>query len=211
MSKYVILDIETIPAQRPDIHQFVVEGLAAPANYKDPEKIAAYIDGQKDEAIRKTALEGWAGETWCIGWAVDDGPVTVETRAFWEPSEYVLLEKWLGAMRNLHPTWIGHNVLWDLRFLWQRCKVNGLDTTGVDFALDAKPWDNTVADTMTMWAGARDRISLKKLALAFGLTAKDDMDGSKVWDAVKAGEWEKVRDYCAADVELTREIWRRLT
>jgi predicted PolB exonuclease-like 3'-5' exonuclease len=65
---------------------------------------------------------------------------------------------------------------------------------------------------MTAWAGARNRVSLDKLCKAFGIeTPKGGIDGSKVWDYVKAGKIDEVAAYCARDVEATRKVYKRLT
>ena len=36
------------------------------------------------------------------------------------------------------------------------------------------------------------------------------MDGSKVWDAVKNGEIDKVAEYCRDDVDKLRQIHKRM-
>ena len=60
--------------------------------------------------------------------------------------------------------------------------------------------------------GTGGRIKLDALCKALGIEGKpDDIDGSKVWDFVKAGEHQKVCDYCADDVRKTREIYQRMT
>ena len=80
----------------------------------------------------------------------------------------------------------------------------------------AKPWDDSVFDTMTAWAGVGNRVSLAKLCKVFDLDAKgteigDEIDGSKVWDFVREGRIEDVAKYCGGDVVRTRAIHKRLT
>ena len=109
-------------------------------------------------------------------------------------------------------TWIGHNVDFDIRFLWQRLIVHSVDDVcGLRNILQSKPWEGDRIDTMQLWAGTKDRISLENLCLALGIPGKNGMDGSQVWDYVQAGRYEEVAAYCSADVERVREIWRRLT
>src|SRR5574343_1176148 len=50
----VIFDIETAPI---DGAAEFIEPATAPANYKDPEKIAAYIAEKNDEAVGRCALD----------------------------------------------------------------------------------------------------------------------------------------------------------
>lgn len=205
----VFLDIETIPTQRHRDH--VVANISAPGNYKDPAKIAAYIEEQADTEWRKTSLSGLFGEVWCIGYAVEDQEPRVHTRRSLEYPEAELLIDWVEAMHGVPPRWIGHNVSWDLRFLYHRCVVNRVNLRGLDLCVESSPWNAPYADTMAMWAGHRDRVKLSELCVALGVEAKTDMDGSMVWDAVKAGEYQRVSDYCAEDVKATRAVYQRIT
>ena len=64
---------------------------------------------------------------------------------------------------------------------------------------------------MPAWAGAGNRISLDKLCKALGLPGKaDDIDGSKVWDFVKAGRIAEVAEYCKDDVRKARACHERI-
>jgi hypothetical protein len=118
--------------------------------------------------------------------------------------------------RDRRPVFIGHNLVgFDLRFLYQRSVMLGIRPP-VWLPINAKPWDDSVFDTMTAWAGFGNRVSLDKLCRAFGIAAKgseigEEIDGSKVYDFVKAGRIKDVAKYCAADVERTRQVHRRLT
>jgi len=208
-----VLDIETIPTQAKEIRDHVVGQIGAPKNYKDPVKIKQYIEAAEDEIWRKTALAGTFGEVWCISWAVDQGQPLVVTRQSLEDPEEKLLEEWYDIISYGQeglgtPTWIGHNVRWDLRFLWQRSMVRGIRPS-VDLAIDSKPWDDTVRDTMLMW-DPKNYTSLDNLCLALGLEGKGDIDGSKVWDAVQEGRWEEVAEYCRQDVERARQVYQRI-
>ena len=79
--------------------------------------------------------------------------------------------------------------------------------------MTAKPWSDSINDTMLMWNPERERrISLDRLCKVLGVpTSKGEMDGSKVWDAYQAGEYEKIATYCATDVEATRKVFHRLS
>jgi hypothetical protein len=209
----IYLDIETIPTQRPEIQEHVKSNVKAPGNYKDPAKIAAYIENNADNELRKTALAGLFGEVWCIGWAKGDDQPRVSSRQALEESEAGLLRKWYAALRAddiYSPVWVGHNVMWDLRFLWQRSIVHGIRPT-VDLAIDAKPYDDVVRDTMVLWSGIRDYVSLDNLCFSLGIATKGDLDGSLVWDYVQDGRWQEVAEYCADDVERARLIYQRIS
>lgn len=249
MQDYLYIDIETIPAQRPDVLAEIreakqsqlaadIEAIRAPGNYKDADKIAAWLsnegqqkaqalreafDADVDAAYRKTGLDGAYGHVCVIGFAVDHGkPVTLYYEDWQEPEAecglFVGLCDMLTGMiepasqRNLCV--VGHNVCnFDLRFLVQRHIVHGIQPHPIiRAASQAKPWDSTVFDTMVQWAGVGKSISLDKLCKALGVKSpKGDLDGSKVWDYVQAGRIAEVAEYCAGDVAATREVHRRMT
>lgn len=250
MQEHLILDLETIPAQRPDVMAEIREGkqsalaadieaIRAPGNYKDADKIAAWLsnegqqkaqalrdafDADVDAAYRKTGLDGAYGQICVIGFAVDNGkPQTVWSNDWQAPNcEAELLDDFYMVLGDvIAPAWertitvIGHNVAsFDLRFMVQRSIVNRIRPHGViSRAAQAKPWESDkVFDTMVQWAGVGNRISLDKLCKALGVPSpKSDITGATVWDAVKAGRITEVAEYCAGDVTATREVFRRLT
>lgn len=237
----IVIDIETIPDQSPDAldklradAQEEIDAIKAPANYKDADKIADYIAGKRaeieagiEEKWRKTSFDGALGHICVIGMAVDGGePFTIYSREYGSPlAERNMLAQFFesvevagsralsgGTRSAAAPVFVGHNLIdFDLRFIFQRAVMLGIKPPAC-IPFDAKPWDKSVFDTMTAWAGARNRVSLDKLCKAFGIeTPKDDIDGSKVWNYVKAGKIDEVAAYCARDVEATRKVYKRLT
>jgi hypothetical protein len=107
--------------------------------------------------------------------------------------------------------WIGHYISgFDLRFLLNRAIVLGVKLpSALILPRDIKPWSDNVFDTMTAWAGNKDRISQDNLAQALGLAGKGDFDGSMVAEAWANGEHAKIADYCRSDVETVRAIYRK--
>ena len=226
----IYLDIETIPGQSPALKAEIAVDIRPPGSMKKAETIARWEAEEKPLAIeaawRKTSFHGDRGEVVCIAWAVDDNPVAVISRKMEgrEHEERDLLYEFFDAIEreiaNSHgriPTWVGHNVRdFDLRFLFHRAVVLGARPP---FRLphDAKPGGEHVYDTMTAWAGYRDRISLDRLCKALAIPTKgtelggEAIDGSKVWDFVKAGRIGDVAEYCRADVERVRRVHKRLT
>ena len=79
------------------------------------------------------------------------------------------------------------------------------------FPRDPKPWGDSTFDTMTAWAGTKDRISMDRLCRILGIEGKGDISGADVWPLVKAGKVSEVAEYCKGDVERTRAIFRRMT
>ena len=60
--------------------------------------------------------------------------------------------------------------------------------------------------TVEDWVDAQAR-----LCDALGIESDNEIDGSMVCDMVMAGRLQEVADYCADDVRITRECWRRMT
>jgi len=214
----IYLDIETIPTMREDIKDELRANLKPPGQYKKAESIAEWFEREGAEALeqeyRKTALDGAYGQVIVIGVAIEDAePIT------WWGEEIDTLTSLNDYLDNIpHPyecTVVGHNVLsFDLRFLLQRYIVNGIKPHGIiRRCAQAKPWDvEKVYDTMTQWAGVGNRVSLDKLCKALSIPSpKGAIDGSKVLDYVRQNRVQEVADYCARDVEATRDAYKRMT
>jgi DNA polymerase elongation subunit (family B) len=214
------LDIETIPAQSPEVHARIAETVKPPANYKKADTIAAWEQGEKPalvkEAIAKTSFDGSVGHVCCIGWAWELDGVQIA----WAETVAGERELLADVMRTLdrrlvdipwqQPVIIGHNIAnFDIRFLWQRAIVLGIPMPRW-FPRDPKPWGNDVFDTMTAFAGSRGTIGMDRLCLALGMDGKGDIDGSMIADLWAKGEHQKIADYCKADVERTRKIHHRM-
>lgn len=212
---HIYLDIETIPASDPTIIAEIAAGITPPKSMSKPETIAAWEaetkPGLVKEAVAKTSFNGALGSVCVIGWAWDDEPVRSATIE--KVSEATMLRAWVqlvGADADFGPKIVvGHNVTFDIRFLWQRAIVFGVPMPSW-FPRDPKPWGRDTFDTMTAFAGVKDTISLDKLCKALGIPGKDDFDGSMVADAWAAGEFDKVAAYCRADVERVRLIHRKM-
>lgn len=233
----VYLDIETIPTQseseiavmkkETDAEKAAVK---APSNYKDQVKIDEYIaakqaeiESEFDQRYRKTSFDGALGQIVAISYAIDDEPVVNLYSDDWKIDEQNIIAIFYGHLvtrykpsEHRQPVFIGHNLVgFDLRFLFQRSVLLGVKPPlFVPFA--AKPWDATVFDTMLEWAGHGKTVSLAKLCRVFQIDAKgaeigEEIDGSKVWDFVKAGRIADVSTYCGGDVERTRSIHKRLS
>lgn len=204
----LIVDIETLPDLSEGAKERVKATLKAPGNYSKPETIAKWIEDNADEAWRKTSFDGGFGSICVLGYAIDDEPA----RAIIAEDEASALREFFAALPTTGvPEWIGHNVLgFDLPFLWKRTVIHGLGLHNF-VPKDARHGNGKVFDTMQAWAGYKERISLDALAKILGLPShKADFDGSMVYDAWVTGERKKIADYCVADVELTRAIYRRM-
>lgn len=167
-----------------------------------------------DAEWRKTSFDGSQGRLLMIGMAIDDSPPVVfhsDSEAETLADFYQTVLASYNPTRDVRPTFVGHNVIqFDLRFLLHRSIILGIKPPLI-IPFDASPWDDSVYDTMTRWAGKGSRIKLDDLAKALGVEGKGEIDGSMVYDLYAAGEIEKLIEYCADDVRMTREVYWRMT
>jgi hypothetical protein len=203
----VYIDIETVPDQTrgPDDY---VDLVKVPANYKDPNKILDYQKQHAEEAWRKTALSPNWGQIWCIAWKIPDFSDAVQYTSHDE--EGALIADFFAHVSDMcngrMPTWIGHNVQFDLGFLARRAMVNRVKSPWV-IPHTAAPWAGRYIDTMYQWGGAQEKIKLKELCKILGVDVDDDdIDGSEVWDAIQAGNGDKVIEHCVKDVERVYQV-----
>lgn len=223
----LVLDIETLPARDQRTIDHIGARIKHPGNIKKPESIEKWIKEEKpaaiEEAVSKSGLNGLYGSVLCIGYKFDDQP----TQVILCDSERETLDNFSSAIKksisslssvSIHGwtsegiTLVGHNhVNFDLRFLFQRFCINGVKPPHI-LPFHAKPWDKGVFDTMTMWAGAGNFVSLDDLCFAFGIeSSKGELDGSKVAQYYAEGRIQEIKDYCAGDVEKTYEVYKRMT
>jgi hypothetical protein len=211
-----------------------VAAVKAPSNYKDEAKIAEYVESKKNEiygeasdllkeAIDKTSFSGLYGSIACICYTFDDGEVfSVDARDgekkmlqdfYCHILDMTAIDYHGGVAHTEALTIVGHNVAgFDLPFLKHRSIIQNVKPIPALLkAMSAKPWDGCISDTMLMWSSdSQKRASMDKLCKAFGIPGKGDFDGSMVADTWPT-EPSKVIGYCMADVQRTRQIYKRLT
>lgn len=218
----LFIDIETIPSQNPALRDAIE--VKPPGNIKKPESIAKWHEENGDAAIeeqyQKFSLDGAMGEILCIAYAFNDKPPKIVCREK-EEDEGVMLREFMDDLIEVNDQaklsgafkWIGHYITgFDLRYIWQRCVANGVMPL-VNIPLDAKPWEtDKVYDTCIQWAGIHGSGTgkLDKICKSLGHEGKQGMDGSQVWDYVKAGRYDEVFQYCKDDVEMTRWLYNKM-
>ncbi len=211
-------DLETIPAQAEWVKEEIAANIKPPGNIKKPESIEKWHAEKGAAAIEaewlKTSFNGAVGEIICIGYAFDDEEVRLVGREL-GMSEGDMLQAFVDDVVRYDTKskfqWIGHYICgFDLRFLWKRMIINKI-TLPFDIPYSAKPWHESVYDTCHEWKGDDNGYgSLDAVMKCLGMQGKSDMDGSMVWPEIKAGNYEKVFDYCKDDVGMARNIHHRL-
>ena len=213
MEHVCFLDIETIPTQSVAIRDRIKSDITPPGNIKKPESIQAWMDEHGEakaaEEIAKTNFDPAYGHICTIAWAVDDGEASV-AHAETAEQERDALQAFFASLRANHRyTFVGHYISgFDLRFILCRAVVRCVSIPPT-IPRDPKPWDGTVFDTMTAWAGSKQTISMDRLCEALGIPGKGDFGGADVAEAWANGEHDKIAEYCVSDVERTRRIYNR--
>lgn len=171
-----------------------------------------------DEAWRKTSFDGDSGRCAIIGWAIADQPVqTIHIDSLATCDEAAMLaaffnrlsEQLMSANGNIYdPMLIGHNLDFDLRFLFKRAVIMGIKPP---ISLILPRYSSALFCTMHQWAGYDKRISLVNLCDALDIPcSKNGMDGSQVWDYINDGRIAEAAGYCEGDVHDTRNCKRKM-
>lgn len=219
---------ETLTVQSPKLTKpELIEALqlGGDAKYKTVDELKKiWIDAfghtarleQAEQKWRKTSFDGLHGEVFCISWSVDGDGIANVCRGDTTTGDANIIEDFLKMLGNqlagkAHtntPFFIGHNITFDLKFLYRRCVVNNLPTP---FKFNFKGRHNTdYFCTMQHWCEYGERIALDTLCKKLGIQQKGDIDGSQVWDYVKAGKYDEVADYCNDDVKRVIALHNRL-
>ena len=228
----VFIDIETCPTTDPDIIREIEAGVTPPGNISKAETIAAWERDKKPaavaEAINRTALDASMGGTIiAIGIAVDDYDPIILDREPSDDSDADLLRTAFSHINDIltdaapisptdgerlfkpEPFFIGHNVSFDLGFIWRRAVMTGVP---IPFDLPA-PSDirhgKNCFCTMQAWAGYGNRISLSRLARTLTIPdpKAEGVTGANAWQHWRDGNLDAVREYCSRDVATARRIY----
>jgi hypothetical protein len=96
----------------------------------------------------------------------------------------------------------------DLPWIWHKALKYDCPTL-IDF-IPREKYSKGVLDVRELWTGGFDfgKGGLKDIARFLGYNTRG-MTGADVLPLYLAGEYDKIREYCIDDVELTRQIcWR---
>lgn len=219
----VVIDIETIPCQRPGCIEEIRAEIKPPGNISKQDTIDKWMAENADEAAAQkyhaTGLDGGQGEIIVIGFTVGDKePVTFFRDALAGQCEATLLENAFSGIQAecgiLDPYFIGHYAFdFDLRFLYQRAVINRVKPP-FNLNQESRYNGDRAFDTRIAWCGsARDKhIGLARLCGILGIPVKTNgIDGAHVREAIQQGHLSEVVDYCREDVMATREVYKRLT
>jgi hypothetical protein len=217
MTPTLVFDIETIP-DTDGIRTLL--GLPTETSAEDVANIAYHqrrqhngseflpLHQHKVCAISCALREGNNFKVWTLGDA--------------ESTEAEIIQRFFDGIEKYTPqiiSWNGGG--FDLPVLHYRAMINQVHAPRYwDFGEDDKDfkWNNYISryhmrhldlmDVLAMF-NARANAPLDQIAQLCGFPGKLGMDGSKVWDAYKAGEIEAIRNYCETDVANTHLVYLR--
>lgn len=205
----IVLDIETTAI---DGAGSLVEPVTAPANYKDPDKIAAYIADAKQAQIEKAALYPWTARVVALGYILGDGTETVALCRDEAQEAAALMAFWRVVFnhddRFVQPIVGFNHKSFDLPVLLARSILLGVEAPALN--LDRYRSPHTDLMEKLTWYGAIPARSLKWYAKRFGLSFEDEVSGKDIGGLVKAGEWEAVAAHCLSDIRLTKALAERV-
>jgi predicted PolB exonuclease-like 3'-5' exonuclease len=206
-SDLLFFDIETAPMI--GAAEYIEPG-EAPANYKDQDKIAAYIAAAQVKELEKAALDLDLCRVVAIGWAANDGGVQSAVNV----PERDMLEAFWAMTREPGRAVVGFNCLgFDLPVLVRRSQYLGVSVPYLNLG---KYKHTGILDVMQMLAfdglvRARSQAFYCKRFNITGGPVADAVTGADIGRLVEAGEWDKVEAHVIADVEKTRALYRRVT
>jgi hypothetical protein len=225
--KFIYLDAETIPDGEMEDFELYKD---PPKNIKDPEKIKAWMEDQKEEQFLRQSVDTNRAKLLTIGAAVNEGQpqVFVDVAAY---DELTMLKDFEAFLRNERETkitegvnedrytfndliFVGHNIKkFDLQIMFVKAVKYNLQYLGELIHPARMRYNNQKSyDIMEIWGGAdaNTYISLDTVANTMGIQGKKGMDGSMVYPKFKEGKIDEIIQYQKDDVILTREVFKRV-
>lgn len=231
----VFLDCETVPAEDKFFFTFsepmpTIASVPEHGSMKDPAKIEEWkqtklvslVDEWKkakqkasdevEKAWRSQALESYMGRIIVLCYAKNDGEVIKLDSSKGEKEMLIEFQEDIKKYKTVN--FVGHNLAFDLKFIAHRAIHYRLMELVNIVRLD-KGWtkgrDFCTQEMAFMGLEWKGRISLHNLCKLLGVpTSKDDIKGNEVLDAYLRGEMERIKTYCAKDVNATRKCYQIL-
>ena len=192
----VVFDIET--AALPEAVEYL-EPVNAPANFKDPEKIAAYVAEKYAAQLDGCALDPDLCRVVAIGWQREGQSEPTVGTVQREPEASLLARFWRASEGHL----VGFNVIaFDLPVLLRRSLYLGVTPPTLHVDRFRHPRVTDLLQVLSHNGALRFR-SLNFYARRFGLDVPDQLSGQDMAQAVKDGRWHDVETHARADVRKT--------
>jgi hypothetical protein len=224
MMKRLFIDIETLPPSE-EMRGSINPALVSKLENRHRDSQGDVSVDCTEEQFRRLALHAEYGRVLAVGMIIEQEGKVVCRGVLGREKESMRFH--LDEAKTLRGFWkqlkefdarqdliVGHNIFdFDLLFLYKRSIIHRVrPSVRLSFA---RYRSRPIFDTMKEWElwGWRPGIKLGELAeiLQLGMAKTEGIDGSSIYDRFCAGCHQEIADYCMRDVELTREIYYRLT
>lgn len=202
--RYIILDIATVPI---DGAAAYLEPPTPPANYKDPDKIAAYLAEKTAEAASRAALDPDLGRISGIGiWSLSGHAEVRFCRT--EAEECAALTEVADLLNPRdRPVLIGYNSqAFDWPYLNRRARYLGI--AGIDINCDRYKSPHVDLLAKLTNHGQWKAHTLGFYARRLGWDVAKPLSGAEESRVMETGRWDELRASILHDVEVT---WRLAT
>ncbi len=204
----MIFDIETVAI---DDAATYIEPVSAPSNYRDEDKIAAYIRKAERDQLAKAALDPDLCRIVAIGWAHSAAEVPRVALFRNEEIEQAELEPFWRDVREAQQV-IGFGCIgFDIPVLIRRSQYLGVRPALSAYDLN-KYRMSKVQDVLMhlSFTGAQKYHSLEFYCQRFGISVEDEIRGADIATLYAEEDWAGIRAHCAADVQKTAKLARRI-
>jgi predicted PolB exonuclease-like 3'-5' exonuclease len=210
--RHLVIDVETVAID--DVATYL-EPVSAPSNYKDELKIKAYIEEETKRQTEKAALDIDLARIVAIGWHWTGAPERSEVMVIRDEIQErtILGEFW----HRFWPVYIpGHTVAvtfnglgYDLPLLLRRSLYLGV--TAPKLQLDRYKHIDAIDLMQILCLDGRLKMhGLQFYANRFKIPVEQDIAGADIGKAVADGDWAAVERHCAADVQTTYLLAKRM-
>lgn len=200
----LFFDIET--TAHPKAQDFIQ--VKPPANYKDPAKIAEYVQEKSTEQLANAALDPDLGAVRAIAWRIGPNGETVVRLVNGKASETEVISEFWSLLFSfrLMGRCCGYNILsFDLPFLMHRSMDLGVRMNASPNL--ARYRTDPITDLFAILFNWGPGKGLKWVAKRYGLrNSVPELDGSQVAGMDDA----LLSQYVASDVDLVAQLYRKM-
>jgi DNA polymerase elongation subunit (family B) len=202
---YIAYDIETIPSDKAFDYVNNHKVYKAPANYKDKDKIDAYVQEQKDSDFQKAGLTWWTGKIICI---CLHKVSSKDKMIFFNTDEGLLLTAFFKFLKDKCPKGIliGKNAdMFDKPYIIGRAMSLNMGLTS--HFRSTYP----INDVDKIFSSSKSCGQIGKLSdYAYGLGLENKLfDGSQVYSLYQDNRHDDIKEYCMHDTNIVAEMIKR--
>lgn len=193
-----------------DVEAVAIDGAAdfmeppqAPANYKDPVKIASYLEEATRKQLGECALDLDLARIVAIGMTWSGGAISVGLCQDEATEARMLRDFWGMIAPYPYPRLVGFNLCgYDLPLMMRRSLYLGVPCPSIPIGRYKHPDVDDLMLSLSFDGAVKFR-SLWFYCKRFGIQVPDETTGADIAGLVAEGHWEAVEAHCRADVQKT--------